>query len=318
MIFGESPMKDLYRRLVWGPLRKGLEAGPLTWEIRGMRAVGRGSAAVLGGKRARLRENFARAFPELGSSELDRLARDAFAAHFSNQYLSFAFARCGTETWPRYLRFEGLPLLEAAQARGKGVVLVHPHMGPAQLPLHVLGLLGYPMHQVGGGRVTLVDLSPTGRWAAETRGRLEARMPVNLHDGKAYLRPVLRALQGGGIVMSAGDATGGGEEIGRRAPGLVLGQPMPLPLGPVWLALKSGAPLLSICCYRDPTGDRPPFVAEIGPELALQRGLPLREALAHGAGLLATWLDSTLRAHPGDWLFWDGFAPGGLLPMDVR
>ncbi len=311
MIFGEGRWKDAYRRVVWGPGRAALERLPPPWESHAVRGLGRLAAAGARGKRAALRANLARAFPDRPEAELDAIARQAFAAHFSNQYASFSFARCTRETWRRYLRFEGLERLEAL--RGRGVVLVHPHMGPAQLPLHVLGLLGWPMHQVGGGRVTLVDLSPTGRWAAEQRRRLEGRLAATLHDGRGYLRPLLRVLADGGVVMTAGDATGGGEELGRRAVRTVLGQPMPIPVGAAWMALRGRAPLLTLVCHRNPAGLRPPFVAEIGPEIPLLRDRPLRAALDDAADRLAAWLDGALRAWPGDWHFWDGFRPGGLL-----
>ncbi len=312
MIFGESALKDAYRKVVWGPGRGLLEASPPAWELHAIRGVARSAAAVLGGKRAHLRRNLGRAFPESDEAALDPIARQAFTAHFSNQYASFSFGKCTLDTWRAYLCFAGRARLDAALALGRGVVLMHPHMGPAQLPLHVLGLLGYPMHQVGGGRVTLVELSETGRWAAETRGRLEARMPVTLHDGRGYIRPALRALQAGGVLMSACDATGGGEELGSREVRTVLGQPFGVPLGPVWLAWRSGAPLLSVHCHRNPSPG-PAFVAEIGPEVRVRRDLPRRAAMAAGADEVATYLDRVLRSWPGDWLFWDGFEPGGLL-----
>lgn len=312
MIFGESPLKDVYRRVVWGPGRHALNLLPSPWEVRVVRGAGRVAAAVLADKRARIRENLARAFPDRPSSELDGIARAAFAAHFSNQYISFTFPRCTADNWQRYLAFEGLERLERARARGRGVVLAHPHMGPAQLPLHVLGLLGFPMHQVGGGEIKLVELSPTGRWAKETRGRLERSIAATLYDGKRYLRPLLRVLWEGGIVMTACDATGGGEELGRRVVCTVLGQRMGIPVGPVWMALRSGAELLTLRCHRNPSAGAA-FIAEVGEELALDRSAPLRAALEAGAQRLARYVDESLTRWPGDWLFWDGFTPGGLL-----
>ena len=313
MIFGEHPLKDAWRRVIWGPGRAALEGLPPGWEQRIARARGRAAALAMVERRARIRDNVARAFPEAPAAVLDRVARDAFATHFAYQYLCFSFGKCTAETWRRYLSWRGLERLQAAQAAGRGVVLAHPHMGPAQLPLHVLGLLGWPMHQVGGGRITLVSLSPTGVWAAETRRSLEARMPVEVHDGKRFLRPLLRALEVGGVVMSACDATGGGEELGRRAPAVVLGQPMPVPIGPVWLALRSGAPLLTVHCHRNPEPG-PLYVAEIGPEIAFPRDAGREAAVTEGTRAIAGWLDETLRAWPGEWHFWDGFSPGGLLP----
>lgn len=312
MIVGEHPLKDVYRDVVWGPGREILERLPPSLELDLVAAGGRLAAAALRGRRMALLQNLARAFPERAPDELDHIARRAFQAHLANQYISFSFSRCDARTWPRYLEFQGLARLQEAWARGRGVVLMHPHMGPAQLPLHVLGVLGWPMHQIGGGRVTLVALSEAGRRAAETRARLERRMPVTLHDGKRFLRPALRALQGGAVLMSACDATGGGEELGRRLTRRVLGQRMPVPVGPAWLAWKSGAALLTVVTHRA-AGRRPRWVAEIGPELVLTRDQGRARALEDGADQTAAFLERCLRAWPGDWLFWDGFQPGGLL-----
>lgn len=312
MIVGEHPLKDLYRRALWGPGRAALERLPAPLELDLVRGGGRVAAALLSSRRAALRENLARAFPERAPRDLDEIAARAFEAHLANQYISFSFEKCDARTWERYLRLDGLARLQEAWAEGRGVVLTHPHMGPAQLPLHVLGVLGWPMNQIGGGRVTLVELSPMGRRAAETRARLERRMPVKLHDGRRFLRPALRALEDGEVLMSACDATGGGEELGRRITTPVLGQPMPLPVGPVWLAWKSGAPLLTVHTRRN-EGPGPAWVAEIGPEIALCRDRGREAALQSGVEALGRYLDRTLRAWPGDWLFWDGFHPGGLL-----
>ena len=87
---------------------------------------------------------------------------------------------------------------------------------------------------------------------------------------------------------------------------------MAIPVGPVWLALKSGAPLLTVLCRRDRTGSAW-FVAEVGPEIELLRGHELDLALEHGADQVAAFLARALHDHPGQWLFWDGFEPGGLL-----
>ena len=138
-------------------------------------------------------------------------------------------------------------------------------------------------------------------------------MPVEIHDGRDYLRPLLRALDGGAVVMSAADGTGGGEELGRRLTRVVLDRPMAIPVGPVWLAYRSGAPLLTVHCYRNPEPG-PLYVAEVGHELVLDRAQTMDAVLQEGADRLASWLDGVLRVHPGDWLFWDGYASGALLP----
>jgi len=308
LIFAESPLRDAYRLAVWGPYRQLLGHVPCGWELGGNRRLGRLVAHLSAGSRQRMVQNLGRAFP--GRGDLDELARQAFGNHFQHQYLPVSFPRIHEANAHRYLRIEGLHHVDQALQQGCGVVLMHPHMGPVQLPLHIMGVLGYPVHQVGGGVVT--GLSRVGEWAAATRRSLEATMPVTVHDGKGYLRPVLRALQQGGVVMATCDGTGGGQELGRRVVGAVCGQPMKLPVSALWLALKSGAPLLPLCTHRSSHG-RPRHLTEIGPPLDLRRDLPLRAGIEQGAALVAGFLDRALTEHPGDWHFWDHFEPGRFL-----
>lgn len=309
MVIGESPLKDLYRRVVWGPYRELLEAGPYGWEYRVNRRLGELIALGARGKMKEVEANLRRAFPDRG--DLAAVARQTMGSHFVNQYASFAFGRIDKDNWSSYLRFEGYSQVEEARNQGRGVVLVHPHMGPAQLPLCVLGVLGHEVHQIGGGEPA-VDKSETGRWATALRHELEARMPVHLHQGGSYLRGLLRALGKGGIVLTAGDGTGGGQEIGRRLTREVCGQPMGVPVGGFYLAWRAKVALHSLHTVRDPE-KRGRWLSVIGPAAPVRTDLPLDDALEIGADWTAAYLTRVLTAHPGDWHFWDGFAPGGLI-----
>lgn len=242
--------------------------------------------------------------------DLEEIAVAAFGTHLVNQYLPFSFSGMTRANASRYLRIEGESHLREALGRGRGVVLMHPHMGPAQLPLCVLGLMGYPMHQVGGGRVA--GLSVRGERAAAFRHDLEKALPATMHDGRGFLRPVLRALSAGGVVMATCDGTGGGEELGRRLVRSVFGQPMKLPVGALYLALRAEAPLLTLHTFWNPER-RPVCVARIGPEVPLDRAVPLPRGLELGADLVAAFLEEVLRARPEDWHFWDQFEPGRFL-----
>lgn len=306
MVFGESPWKDVYRRIVWGPWREALERAPAGWDYRANWRVGQVVGVAARGKRREVRATLASVFPE--RRDLDAIATATFGAHFANQYASFAFGRIDGSNWRQYLEIDGLERVESAYRAGKGLVLMHPHMGPAQLPLCVLGVLGYPMHQVGGGEVE-VEKSEVGRWASAERSRLERRMPVTLHDAKGYLRGLMRALGKGEVVLTACDGTGGGREIGRRYTRTVLGHPMRLPVAAFYLAHRTDARLHPLYTVRD--GHR--WRSVIGAELPVRRDLPLDEALEAGADETATFLDAALTRHPGDWLFWDAFRPGALL-----
>jgi len=309
VVFGESPAKDIYRKIVWGPYRKSFDHLPPALEIRANRRFGRLVARLARGKRGGVEENLRRAFPH--RDDLDAVVREIFATHFADQYISWSFARVTPETVDAYVRFEGREHLDAALEAGKGAVLMHPHMGPAQLPLCALGALGYRMNQIGGGGVE-GELSEAGQWATDMRHTLEKNCPARIWDGGGFIRPVLRALGDGEVVMTAMDGTGGGKELGRRYPRGLLGQTMNVPVGPVYLALRGGAPLMTLHTARDPTR-RSLYLTRISAPLDLERDGPLKPALEKGADLIAAHLEGFLRAHPGQWHFWDEFRPGRFL-----
>ncbi|MCB9743656.1 MAG: hypothetical protein H6741_33735 [Alphaproteobacteria bacterium] len=309
MNFAESPLKDAYRRVVWGPYRRALRRLPPGFELQVNRRLGQLGQQASRSKAEAVRRNLIRAFGE--RPDLDVLVRQVFETHFVDQYISWTFARIAGGAGGAYLRIEGKHHLHQALKAGRGAVLMHPHMGPAQLPLVVLGARNYRVNQVGGG-ASIYALSEEGERAAALRARLESEAPGRIWDGKGFLRPLLRRLSEGEIVFSAVDGTGGGEELGRRYVREVLGQPMKVPVGAVYLALKSGAPLLPLCTYRNP-GPGPDYLSELREPLDLPRDLPTRDALEHGADLVAAWLHRWISDHPGDWHFWDEFEPGRLL-----
>lgn len=308
MIFPESVARDAWRLVAWGPWRLLSSTLPPGWDLAANRALGKAAARVAPGTRSRVEANVRRALGAQADAPL--IAREAFCTHFAHQYLPASFPRIRAENAFWYLRIQGLERLDALLGDGRGAVLVHPHMGPVQLPLCVLGVLGYPVHQVGGGRVA--GLSRTGRWAARVRGSLEATLPASVHDARGYLRPVLRVLQAGGIVLAPCDGTGGGEEIGRRMPRSVLGHPMRIAVGPAWLAWRAGVPLLPLVVHPS-EGLGPAWTATIGEPLPLPRDLPTGDVLERGADLLAAFLEEALRRWPGEWLFWDQFEPGRFI-----
>ena len=302
MVIGEAPWRDAYRLWAWGPWRWALERSPPGWEVRASRALGVLAGATATEARARVRANLARAFPDAAPHRLDGIARATFAAHFANQQACFAFGRVRPSNESSYLRWDGLHHLHDARASGVGVVLVHPHMGPAQLPLCALGARGLPVHQIGGGEV-LAERSGVGRWASARRAALEARVPATLHDGRRSLLGAVRALLAGGIVLTAGDGTGGGRELGRRVVAPVLGQPMRMPVAPAWLAYRGRARLHPLHCHAEGTR----HLAVIGPPIEVSES-PERSVPA-----IASWLEGLLRAHPQEWLLWDAFEPGQLI-----
>ena len=309
MKFAESPLKDVYRIGLWFGLRPGLRALPPGHEFDVFRALGRQAARLPSGTRDRLDDNLSRVFPP--GPERDALRTRVFEEHFCTQYVSFTFPRIADHNREHYIRLHGVENLRQATAGGRGAVLAHPHMGCAQLPHFTLAAEGFRMMQIGGGGKNL-RFSRVGRRVADLRLELEDLLPAELLDGQGFMRPVLRHLQGGGVLLTAVDGTGSGVEIGRREVRTVLGVPFLVPVGPVYMAHRARAALLPLLVVSRP--DAPGFDGFIQPEIPLP-DLPLRPALEWGADLMALLLDGWLQEHPGEWDFWDEFhdGPGGLL-----
>jgi len=307
--FQESPLKDAYRLALWYGIRPALRGLPPGHEFEVFRAIGRQVGRVPGGTRDKVDANLGRVFDP--GPDFDDLRERVFEEHFCTQYVSFTFPRIGPRTMDHYIRMHGVEHLDAAAAQGRGVVLAHPHMGCAQLPHFALANHGYRMMQIGGGGKNL-QFSRLGQRVADTRVALEQLIPATLVDGQGFIRPVLRHLSEGGVLLTAVDGTGSGDEIGRRVERSVLGQRFRTPVGPVYLAKRSGAALLPLLVVRREDG--PGFDGFIEPAIPIP-DRPVKKVLDWGADLMALMLDDWLRRYPGEWDFWDEFhpGPGGLL-----
>jgi lauroyl/myristoyl acyltransferase len=297
MLVGESPWKDAWRLVAWGPYPKLLSALPRGVDVAVNERLGRVARRAAPALGRQIRSAMCASLGDRPS--VDRWVSDAFAIHFANQYVGPIFAKINTQNVHHWVRFEGLDRLDLALANG-GVVVAHAHLALPQLPLHALGVLGYPVHQVAGGR-TAVERSALGDWASSRREAFEADIAATLHDGRRYLRPLIRALRAGEVVFTACDGTGGGRELGRREPRVVLGRPMAIPVFPGWLAAQADATLLSLQVRR---GTKTPIEAVFD-------AVPV----ARATDVLASHLDAWVRARPGEWHFWHAMhaGSGGLL-----
>lgn len=307
MVFEESPVKDLYRVAVWWGLRHAVRVLPHGAEFQVYRGMGELAFRLPTSTRRKALQNIRRLHPD--EDRARRIAREAFGTHFIEKYLNFSFPRIDAANLPRYVVVEGLQNLERATRGGRGAVLGHPHMGAAQLPHFELSARGYRMMQIGGGRAA-TEPSPMGRRVQAIRGRMEGLMPATVVDGRAFLRPVVKHLREGGVLLTAIDGTGGGEEMGRRAERvLATGLRLRVPMGAAFLASRAGAALLPLVTVRN--GAEWGFRSIIGEEIPLPADR--ERAVEAGTDGLTAFLERCLLEHPGEWHFWDHFVPGELL-----
>src|SRR5262245_6001589 len=199
-------------------------------------------AGALGVRRKVAEENLARAFPE----QDERWRARVLAEHYRELgRVAADYARL-----PELVRaprervfavWQGEEHVSAARARGRGVVLLTGHLSNFELfaaafgRIQPLAILVKPLSNPGAeawisGLRTAAgeDLLPTG----------------------AGVRGALRRLKAGGAVALVGD------QDARRDGVFVpfFGRPASTPVGPAWLSLASGAPIVFGTCLRAPDG----------------------------------------------------------------
>lgn len=290
----ETLLQDFGRLAIWYPLRWLTRLLPLALNFALFEACGDLAYHLYRPKRALLDHHLAHVFPRMTAAARRAEVRASFRNYFVDRFIINLLPALDRTSIDRIAVLEGEEHLRRALALGRGVILIHAHFGPSQLPLIYLGYKGYAMAQMG----LRVDMgtSAIGKATQRLRVQIEEQMPVTHFYADNYLRPVLRWLGQGNILMTAGDGTGGGRRIGKFRRGDLLGHPLDLPQGAYRLAAAHQSPILPVIALRQRRGFyriivRPPFPSGQGPEAA-------QKQFTH-------WLAHYLTLAPGQWHFWD-------------
>lgn len=254
-------------------------------------ALQRRAGAALGGllwhllrrRRKVVEANLALCFPELEAASRRRIARENLRQTGIGLF-EFARAWWGRVDGrsPRY-RIAGLAHLEAAQARGRGVLLVSAHFVHLELCARLLTRHGAVagMYRPHAGAAL--------EWAVKA-GRLRYACAM---FGRDELRPALKHLKAGGVLWFAPD------QESRRGDSVFV----PFFGRPAWsltsthqLARLSGAAVLPFFHARHEDGS---YYLEVLPALA---DFPSADPVADTARVMAT-LESMIRRAPEQYLW---------------
>lgn len=145
----------------------------------------------------------------------------------------------------------------AAVARGRGLVVVLPHVGCWEAGAIWTASLGYPLLTVGE------MLEPPELFAWFVNSRRRAALTV-LAPGAATTARLLSHLRAGQAIALLADR----DVIGGGLPTEFFGAATPIPVGPAVLALRSGAAVLPVAIYLEGRGR---FAVEFLPELDTTR-----------------------------------------------
>lgn len=240
MITHESLGRDLSRLFVWYPVRWLASILPLRRAMLLFDMLGDIHARLSRGKSRRVAESIAKVRPAPAGAS----PKQFFRAFYRSQMVAFLFPRLDVRNITLIHTFANLEKLDSLKALGKGVILIHGHIGPVHIPLFHLSLLGYGPKQIGYLRKPQ-GLSWIGEHVAfRLRARLEAIIPAEIINADEFVRDVYRHLKGGGILLSTGDGAGRGDYLGKQAEFDYLGTKRVFPIGAAKLARRTGALLV--------------------------------------------------------------------------
>jgi len=237
--------------------------------------------------RTELERNLAIALPHLGEADLHRLAWHNFRNHSKAYADLMRLPVARVEDLRSLLHVQGIEHLEAARAKGRGVLVVSAHMGSWEVAAAIWSATVAPVS------LFAEELEPQElyEWYRRTRARLGISVLPLKRSG---LRQVLQALDNEEMVVTAIDR----DVLGTGILVDFFGRPTRIPEGPAAIALRKGTPLLPVAVYRLPddtfqaVGSPPIFAEPTG-----DRAADLRRV----TGELVGRLEEFIRAHPDQW-----------------
>ncbi len=205
-------------------------ATPVRWIARGCGVL---AGAFAGTRRAAVMENHQWLAPHLSERERRRATRRTFANMFDAAVDLWRLPTLRAGEFTALVAVEGREHLDAAVARGRGVIVVTAHLGPYELGGAWLAHAGYPCH-------AMMEVLDPDTNAALALYRQATGM--QLVPRSAGARPLLRLLRDRQIVILVADRV-----VGHGTEGLAVpfgAGTRAIPTGPAALALATGAPVV--------------------------------------------------------------------------
>jgi phosphatidylinositol dimannoside acyltransferase len=245
-------------------------------------------------QRRAVRSNLARVLGER-SRNLDRRVQQVFRSGAKYYYDTFKVASLTDAELMRLAPVSGWDNLDRALEAGKGALLATAHLGSPGLVSHSLSVRGYsvtvPAEPVRPKR--LFDLM------CRVRGSRGNRLiPV----GPGTTRELTDALRRNEVVGILVD-----RDVQKTGVTVDLfGAPVPLPAGPVTLALRTGAALVPAFTFRTRDGR---LEGRIGEPVEIERTGSLREDVRRNTQKVAALLEEAVRRCPEQWVVFEPMWP---------
>ena len=263
--------------------------------------LGRGSYYFSSRLRRTGLRNLELAFPELDQKERRRLLRGCFENLGRLLGIFSQFATADPRTLQSMIECEGLEHIDAARARGRGVILFTGHVGAWELSSFALSLFGYPLsflvRRIDNPKIeTLVDAQ---------RERLGNRTI----DKRSAAREMLQIMQSGGTLGILVDLN----TLDRE--GIFVdffGVPASTTFMLAKLALRTDAAVLPVFAPWDPKRRR--FLLKIDEPLSVEQSGNNEDDVRRLTQQFTGVVEKYVRRYPDQWLWihrrWKTRPPG--------
>jgi KDO2-lipid IV(A) lauroyltransferase len=253
------------------------------------RTAGRIAALIWrsGVRRRMMLNNLRRAFPTATEEELNHIARLSIV-NICKTMAELVKMRWMTDDELKALfTIEGVENLEAAFARGKGVLLITAHFGNWELCGGLLSVLGYPMNVIAR------DASQDYTRDLVNDARRSKGVKV---FGRWDAREILRAIKNGECVAILPDQHAA--EAAVRV--TFLGRPADTATGPIMFARRTGAAIIPGFIYRQPDDH---FLLRLLPEVVPVETDDRDADLITNVQCLNDIIGAQILQHPEQWLW---------------
>lgn len=247
---------------------------------------------LFGGTRRLALRHLGQAFPEKSEAERQAIARQMFV-NLGRSAMELTAIRSYDDRLPSYMEIQGRPVLDAAVARGRGIVFVTGHLGNWELMARLVARIGRPVSAVAkrGGDARLMGLIE--RW------RLEGGVTTLWREDPSTARALLKVFKENKVLGILVDQDTSVQGI--WVP--FFGRPAYTPRAPADLALRSGAPVLVGTSHRKGPGPGDGFAFEVT-EVAYDPKPADREGEVHRlTAACQAVMEDAIRRHPADWVW---------------
>ncbi len=265
--------------------------------------------ATVPGRFGGLRDNLRHVVPGIGERPLNHLVRRNLR-NLTHCWVDVMAMSSRRTDLPARIDIDELYHFEAAIERGQGVVVASMHFGSWEVGLAGWNKMGGKMallaevlrpkqlfdRVVGARRAQGVHIIPI-----DTQAMRDGDPQVARRLGAASMREVFKVLRSGGVVAMALDR----DLIGNGEPLEFFGQPAPIPIGAVEIAIRAGSSIVPIVLFRD----RYRVHAVVHPEIRYDRDAPRDAEVRKTAHMLLRIFEQAIREHPDQWHVLDPIWP---------